>query len=77
MKNNKQISQYIKSRPWFNEYVYELYNSKVIEKKDIDSYIRGEKDVYSLSEPLDWNKTKSGYTIWESRNNEFFNWCFK
>ncbi len=77
MKNNKQISQYIKSRPWFNEYVYELYNSKVIEKKDIDSYIRGEKDVYSLSEPLNWNKTKSGYTTWESRNDEFFEWCFK
>jgi len=77
MKNNKQISQYIKSRPWFNEYVYELYNSKVIEKKDIDSYIRGEKDVYSLSEPLNWSKTKSGYTTWESRNDEFFEWCFK
>ena len=77
MKINKQISQYLKSRPWFKEYIYELHNSKVIESKEIDDYVNGDKDVYSISEPIDWSKTQAGYKTWEQRNNEFWDWINK
>lgn len=77
MKINKQISQYLKSRSWFREYIYELHNSKLITEDRINTYVSGDKDVYSISEPLDWNRTKAGYDVWSQRNDEFFNWCIK
>ena len=42
MKTAKQISQYLKSRPYFKEYIYEIHTCKgVISKDEIEDYING------------------------------------
>ena len=78
MKTAKQISQYLKSRPYFKEYIYEIHTCKgVISKDEIEDYINGRKDVYTLSGAFDWSNTNAGTKVWQERQDEFWNWVNK
>jgi hypothetical protein len=74
----KQISQYLKSQPWFKEYLYEIHVGGVIDGDDkIEDYIQGKADYYTISGAFDWGRTNAGYKEWEKRNLAFLKWYDK
>jgi hypothetical protein len=73
-KTAKQIYKYIKSQPWFREYVYEIHNSDVLNEKKTMEYINGLGDYYTITGAFDWAKTNAGYEKWQERNNQFLRW---
>lgn len=75
IKTPKQIHHYLKSQPWFKEYIYEIYVGGIIEgEENIENYIRGKGDYYTITGAFDWTKTKSGEKAWKERNEAFIDW---
>lgn len=75
MKSAKQIHHYIKSQSWFKEYIYEINVGGVIEgEENIENYIQGKADYYTITGAFDWRRTNAGEKEWKKRSEAFFNW---
>lgn len=77
MKSAKQVAQYLKSQPYFREYIYEINTGGVITGDKIEDYIQGRADWYTISGAFDWKRARAGYQEWEKRNDQFQKWFDK
>lgn len=78
MKSAKQIHHYIKSQPWFKEYIYEInVGGVIIGEEKIEDYIQGKAGYYTLTGAFDWRRSNSGEKEWQDRCNKFFKWYDK
>lgn len=74
-KTAKQIHHYLKSQPWFKEYIYEIHVGGIItDEEKIEDYIQGRGDYYTITGAFDWKKANSGEDVWKQRSEAFFNW---
>lgn len=86
MRTAKEIRQYLKSKPWYKDFVYNVkkspyeYKSKytrTIRKADAKRVLKGYFGLETLEAAFSWHRTKEGPYTWALRDQLFEQWYEK
>lgn len=80
MRTAKEIRQYLKCQPWYNNFKYYTKTSRCYywhDKSSSKKALRGYRYVDTISVAFSWRYTIEGFDVWDQRDMTFRKWYFK
>lgn len=73
MKTEKQISEWLKDKPWYNDFILNIESAG---NSDI-GIVNGSLLRETIGKAFTWHKTSQGDTFWDAIDKEFIDWYDK